>query len=90
MIIIKTEAPFSRLDLVNFLQENKIETRSLFAGNILKHPAYRGLKIKHGYLGQSDYILEHSFWVGVHPRYTQEDREYMVKVFDDFFNVKTT
>lgn len=76
--------------LVKHLEENGIETRSLFAGNILKHPAYRGLKIKHGYLGQSDYILEHSFWVGVHPRYTQEDREYMVKVFDDFFNVKTT
>jgi len=71
--------------LVAHLEENGIETRSMFAGNILRHPAHKGLRCRKDNLAGADYILRHSFWVGVHPRYTQEDREYMVKVFDDFF-----
>ena len=60
----------------------------MFAGNVTRPPAYVKSKYrlpKDGLPG-ADYILEHSFWVGVHPRYTEEDREYMVKVFDDFFS----
>lgn len=75
--------------LVAHLEANGIETRSMFAGNILKHPAYKGMKIKHGDLTQSDIILKHSFWVGVHPRMTQEDREYMVKTFADFLDAQS-
>jgi len=75
--------------LTEHLENAGIETRSMFAGNILKHPAYTGLRVKHDKLDGSDYILEHSFWVGVHPRMTQEDREFMVKTFADFLDVKT-
>ncbi len=72
--------------LVDHLKKRGIETRSMFAGNILRHPAYKGVKARqHGKLREANYILEHSFWVGVHPRMTQADREYMVKAFDDFF-----
>ncbi|MCL4382552.1 lipopolysaccharide biosynthesis protein RfbH, partial [Patescibacteria group bacterium] len=45
MLIVRDKAPFSRLEIVNFLEENKIGTRSLFGGNLLRHPAY--LKTKH-------------------------------------------
>lgn len=72
--------------LVEHLEERGIETRSMFAGNILKHPAYKGLKVRKGNLSHADYILEHSFWIGVHPTLTEEEREYVVQAFDDFFN----
>lgn len=71
--------------LVAYLEKNGIETRSMFAGNILKHPAYKGVKYRSMDLFNADFILEQSFWIGVHPRMTQKDREYVVKVFDNYY-----
>ncbi len=72
--------------LVKHLEKRGIETRSMFAGQIHKHPAYANSEYRlSGELKDSEYILKHSFWIGVHPRMTQEDREYVVKAFDDFF-----
>lgn len=71
--------------LVAHLEKKGIETRSMFAGNILKHPAYKKAKYRSMKLTEADWILTNSFWVGVHPRMTQKDREYMVKVFDEYY-----
>jgi len=72
--------------LVAHLEKNGIETRSMFAGNITKHPAYKNSKFRiSGKLKEADYILKHSFWISCHPRLTQSDREYITKTFDDFF-----
>ena len=77
---------WNRGALVAHLEKNGIETRSMFAGNIIKHPAYKNVKYRIGNkLNGADYILKNSFWIGVHPRMNQADREYMVKVFHDFF-----
>lgn len=74
--------------LVAHLEKNGIETRSMFAGNITKHPAYKNVKYRiSGNLKGADFILRQSFWVSLHPKLTQSDREYMVNVFDDYFNV---
>lgn len=76
--------------LVAHLEKNGIETRSMFAGNITRHPAYKNVKYRIGSkLDDANYILSHSFWIGVHPRMDQKDREYVVKIFDDFFKEKT-
>lgn len=76
----------NRGKLVAHLEKAGIETRSMFAGNITKHSAYANSEYrKVGYLQESDYILKHSFWIGVHPRMTQKDREYVIKTFNDFF-----
>lgn len=72
--------------LLKHLEDNGIETRSLFAGNILKHPAYKGLKIRHGDLTQANIILEKSFWIGVHPRYGEEDLDKVVDIFAEFLD----
>lgn len=75
--------------LTNFLEENGIETRSLFAGNITRHPAYLALtnvEIPHELTG-SNWILEHSMWISVHPRLTKEDREFVLKVFEKYFKL---
>lgn len=70
--------------LVAHLEKHGIETRSMFAGNILRHPAYEKMKVK-SFANEANWIIEHSFWIGVHPRMTQKDREYVVKVFDDYY-----
>lgn len=73
--------------LVAHLEANGIETRSMFAGNICRHPAYVNAKYrKSGKLKQADYILEHSFWIGVHPRMTKDDLEYVVNVFKTYYD----
>lgn len=73
--------------LVAHLEKNGIETRSMFAGNITKHPAYKDSEYRiSGELKDADYILEHSFWISCHNSLTKEDLEYIVKVFDEFFH----
>lgn len=72
--------------IVAHLEKNGIETRSMFAGNITKHPAYKHSKYRiHGKLNDANYILKHSFWISCHPRITPYDLEYIVKTFNDFF-----
>ncbi len=72
--------------LVAHLEKNGIETRSMFAGNITKHPAYKKSSyVIGGNLNQADDILHQSFWIGVHPRMTQKDREYVVSVFEKYY-----
>ncbi len=76
-----------RAPLVKHLEKNGIETRSMFAGNIIRHPAYKNSDYRIGSkLREADYILEHSFWISTHPSLTQEDREYIVKVFDEYYD----
>lgn len=87
MLVIKKNAPFSRLDIINFLQENKVETRGLFAGNLLRHPAY--LKIKHrvvGNLKNSDLIMNNGFWIGVYPGNDKQKLRYVVSKFEEFLS----
>lgn len=85
MIVLREQAPFKRLDIVNYLQSNKIETRSLFAGNLVRHPAYRDVKYKiHGSLKNSDKIMNDGFWIGVYPGITSTQLKYVVSKFEDF------
>lgn len=75
--------------LVAHLEKAGIETRSMFAGNITRHPAYAKSEYRiSGELNEANIILENSFWIGVHPRMTQKDREYVIKTFDKFFKDK--
>lgn len=90
MLVVRKNAPFSRLDIVNFLQENKIETRSLFAGNLLKHPAYSDVKHRVvGTLKNSDFIMENGFWIGVYPGIDSAQLKYVVSKFKEFLEVRS-
>jgi CDP-6-deoxy-D-xylo-4-hexulose-3-dehydrase len=80
----------NRGKLVAHLEKYGIETRSMFSGQILAHPAYAHLKEgkdyrKVGKLEGAEHILRHSFWISVHPRLTTADLDYIVKTFHDFF-----
>lgn len=85
-ILVKDDAPFTREDIVKYLEENKIVTRMLFGGNLLKQPAYQNIKyMLVNSLDNTDLVLENFFWIGVYPGITQEKMNYVISVFQRFF-----
>ena len=78
-ITVLPEAPFTRGDLVQYLNDHKIATRLLFGGNLTRQPAYRGLPYRVvGKLTNSDTIMERTFWVGVYPGLSEAHMAYMI------------
>ncbi len=73
--------------LVKFLEKNGIETRSMFAGSIIRHPAYKEIGYRSTVTSDSEcnWILEHSFWISCHPRLSKTDLEYIVSVFKKYY-----
>ena len=84
-LTIREEALFKRNNLVKYLEDNKIQTRPLFSGNILAHPAYK--KIKHrqvGNLKNSKMIMDKSFLIGAHHGLTDKMVDYIFEIFSKF------
>ncbi|NQV09514.1 lipopolysaccharide biosynthesis protein RfbH [Candidatus Woesearchaeota archaeon] len=87
IITIREGSGVKRTELVNFLEENKISTRLVFAGNITKQPYFKNLKYKVvGKLINTDIVMNNSFWIGVYPGITDEMINYMLLKFREFFN----
>ena len=77
---------FTKQELVSFLENRKIRTRPVFGGNLTRQPAFRKMYYEQvGGLENSDYIMDRTFWIGVHPSLTQSQLEYIVDSFYDFF-----
>ena len=77
--------------LLRHLEKNGIETRPLFSGQILAHPAYAHLKNGIDYrisgnLEEAEYITKHSWWISCHPSLTKNDLKYIIKTFNNYFN----
>ena len=86
IINIKSESPFSRTELVSFLEKNKIATRMLFAGNLIKQPAYKNRRHRIiSELQNTNKLMNNAFWIGVYPGITKEMRSYVASVFEKFF-----
>ena len=85
-ITVRPGAPFTRRDLVGFLEGRNIETRFLFAGNITRQPGYRHIGHRTvGDLPNSDLVLRATFFVGVYPGLDDARIDYMLNTFADFF-----
>jgi dTDP-4-dehydro-2,6-dideoxy-D-glucose 3-dehydratase len=85
VLTVDPEAPFSRAELTAFLEDRKIGTRRLFAGNLTRHPAYVDKPYRVvGELTNSDIITEHTFWVGVYPALTDEMLDYVTASIKEF------
>jgi CDP-6-deoxy-D-xylo-4-hexulose-3-dehydrase len=70
----------SREKIVARLEEKKVGTRLLFAGNLTKQPAYKNVNYRiHGDLKNTDKIMNQLFWIGVHPALDQEKMNYMLE-----------
>lgn len=86
IISVKQNEKFTRNDLVKFLNERKIETRNLFAGNLLRQPAFENIKHRVvGELKNTDYIMNNTFFVGNYPGINQKKIDYIISKFDEFF-----
>jgi len=85
IITLKKDAPFTRNQIVQYLEESKVATRMLFGGNLTKQPAYidKNHRIVSDLIN-TNYIMNNSFWIGVYPGITEGMRTYVVDVFDDF------
>jgi CDP-6-deoxy-D-xylo-4-hexulose-3-dehydrase len=78
-----------REDLLRFLDSRKIGTRLLFAGNILKQPAYKDVDFRVvGDLTNTDVVMTSSFWIGVYPGLTTQMMDYVIDSITDFMNGK--
>jgi CDP-6-deoxy-D-xylo-4-hexulose-3-dehydrase len=92
MISVKTESKITRNGLVEFLEKNKIQTRNLFAGNLIKHPAFDEMrKTGEGYrqigdLKNTDFIMNSTFWIGVYPGMTNEMIDYMIGKIKEYIS----
>ena len=85
VITVKEEAGFTRNDLTTFLETNRIETRNLFSGNLLCHPAYQGIKHRiSGDLTNTNFIMNNTFFIGVYPGIDDQRLNHIKAVFDRF------
>lgn len=76
----------SRNNLAKYLEARGIGTRLLFGGNLLRQPAFVGLReAKHFSLKNSDKVMNDCLWIGVHPSLTREMLEYSISSVRDFF-----
>ena len=84
-ITVRRDAGFSRGDLVKFLEANRVETRSLFAGNLLRHPAFEGIQCRVAApLTNTDRITEDTFFIGVYPGLDRARLDHVVDCFSRF------
>lgn len=78
-LTIRKGSPMDRNSFVRFLEDRKIQTRPLFSGNIMKHPAYRKTGRAIGKLPVSNHILASSLLLGVHHGITKDMRNYLLE-----------
>ncbi len=84
-LAVKEKAPFTREQLIAHLDQAKVHTRLLFAGNMTRQPAYKGLDFRVvGDLPNSDFVMNRVFWIGVYPGLTKPMLEYVIAVFTAF------
>jgi CDP-6-deoxy-D-xylo-4-hexulose-3-dehydrase len=86
LITVRDEAPFTRADLVQYLETRQVQTRQLFGGNLLRQPAFRNVNHRvAGDLVNTDRIMNNAFFIGVYPGLTPAMLDYMHELFVDFF-----
>jgi len=87
-LTLKKNNKYNRNDLIKYLNENKIGTRLLFSGNLIKQPYMKSINFKvHGNLKNTDLIMENTLWIGLYPGLSKEQLQYSVLKIKDFFKL---
>jgi CDP-6-deoxy-D-xylo-4-hexulose-3-dehydrase len=87
-ITIRASANFTRVELIEYLNQNNIGTRLLFAGNLTKQPYMIGRNYKIvGELTNTDLIMNNTFWLGIYPALTEEMLNYTASTIEQFCGV---
>ena len=88
LITLRENAPCNRVDLLRYLDQHKIGTRLLFAGNVTRQPYMKGREFRiSGDLAVANAITERSFWIGVYPGLTSEMLDYAAERIGAFLGV---
>ncbi len=83
---LKKNNQYNRNDLIQYLSSNKIGTRLLFSGNLIKQPYMKNIDFKiHGDLKNTDLVMENTFWIGLYPGLSEKHLEYSVFKIKNFF-----
>ena len=93
MMTLKDDVNFTRNELVEYLEANKIQTRNLFAGNMIRHPMFDSMILNQDYrvigdLKVTDKIMNDSFWIGLYPGMGDDAINYMIKKIREFVESK--
>jgi CDP-6-deoxy-D-xylo-4-hexulose-3-dehydrase len=87
VITVRPDAGFTRAELTGFLEANRIETRGLFSGNLLRHPAFETIERRVvGDLENTDAIMNRTFFVGVYPGIDEARMDYVIDAFGRFMD----
>jgi len=85
---LRKNSKFNRNYLAKYLNDNKIGTRLLFSGNLVKQPYMKNVTFKvHGELKNTDFVMENTFWIGLYPGLSKEHLEYSVLKIKNFFKL---
>jgi CDP-6-deoxy-D-xylo-4-hexulose-3-dehydrase len=86
LLTVKEDTGFSRNKLASFLEQNGIETRNLFCGNLIRQPAFLNIKKRQiGDLKNTDLIMNNTFFIGLFPGIGKAQIDYVLEVFGEFF-----
>lgn len=87
-ITLKDNLDVTRVELTRFLDDNKIGSRLLFAGNLLKQPYFKNVEYRVvGNLSNTDKSMNDTFWIGVQPSLEIEHLEYVCTKIEEFFGI---
>jgi len=88
LMTIRPESGIRRMDLINYLDQNKIGTRLLFAGNLTRQPYMLDQNFRiSGDLTTTDFVMNNSFWVGIYPGLSKEMLDFTAEKIESFFGI---
>jgi CDP-4-dehydro-6-deoxyglucose reductase, E1 len=87
-ITVKESSGVSRVDLIKYLDQNKIGTRLLFAGNLIRQPYFEGVEYRVvGELTNTDVTMYQTLWLGIYPGLGKEQLDYIAEKMEEFFGI---
>jgi CDP-6-deoxy-D-xylo-4-hexulose-3-dehydrase len=86
--VLRDDVGAQRVDLLRYLEQRKIGTRLLFAGNLTRQPYMIGRNFRiSGLLTRTDTVMNQTFWLGVYPGLDEEQLDYVATAIETFFGV---
>ncbi|OEC59565.1 lipopolysaccharide biosynthesis protein RfbH [Pseudomonas sp. ENNP23] len=87
-VTLKESSGVQRVDLLKFLDQHKVGTRLLFAGNLTRQPYFQNLEYRVvGSLVNTDRTMNQTFWLGIYPGLSQEHFDFIGEKFEEFFGI---